>query len=335
MVRPPPAALTLTRHTAVTQSDAPPHAGFAWNLSLLERSPLHLAITLASGQSFRWRQDGRGIWWGVIGAAVAALWQPENTVNALWWQTFPAVDQYGVIADYLRLDFPIDDEAERWVHAEPRIREAVSRFRGLRILRQPPEECLFAFQCAACNTVVKIERSVQLLAARCGRRVSTGLAIEPFPFYVFPTAEAIAGADEAGLRADLWGYRAPRLIALGASIAALPPGWLDSLRTVPYLEARGALAGFFGIGTKLADCICLFALGKDEAVPVDTHVRQIAERMFLPEMAQRSLTPRVYEAIAGSFRDRFGATAGWAQQYLFFDSLRRSREYAGDSGAER
>jgi N-glycosylase/DNA lyase len=106
-----------------------------------------------------------------------------------------------------------------------------------------------------------------------------------------------------------------------------PPGWLESLRDVPYRDAHAALTGLFGVGAKLADCICLFALDKDAAVPVDTHVRQIAVELFVPGLAGKSLTPRIYDAIAAAYRDRFGDYAGWAQQYLFFGRLRRAEAY--------
>lgn len=32
-----------------------------------------------------------------------------------------------------------------------------------------------------------------------------------------------------------------------------------------------------GVGKKVADCVCLFSLDKLDAIPVDTHVRQIGE----------------------------------------------------------
>jgi N-glycosylase/DNA lyase len=301
---------------------------FRWNRSDCAETPLNLALTLASGQSFRWRQDALGVWWGVVGQVVLAAWQEEHRPeSALFWQTFPEPDRRDVVADYFRWDVDLNALSAEWIAAEPRIAEALDAFRGMRVLRQPPEECFFAFQCAACNTVTKIERSVRSLAVRYGEPIDTGLVAAPFAFHAFPTLTALADADEATLRADLWGYRAPRVIALARHLLTQSPGWLESLRHVPYPEAHSALTSLFGVGAKLADCICLFALDKDCAVPIDTHVRRIACRLFLPEMADKSLTPRVYSALADAYRVRFGAYAGWAQQYLFFGQLHRARDF--------
>jgi N-glycosylase/DNA lyase len=311
----------------------PPIVSFPWNVKSTIHSPLHLSATLDCGQSFRWRRDAQGIWWGAVGASVIAAWQPEEPDAPLYWQTFPQQNDESRVIDYFRLNVDLLGLTERWIRAEPSMAHAAQAFHGLRILRQPPEETLFAFQCAACNTVVKIERSVRALAARYGERIEIGLPDAPFEFYRFPTAAELAQAEEAALRADLWGYRAPRVIAVARELAAAPEGWLEGLREAPHAEARAALKQFFGIGTKIADCICLFALDKDEAVPVDTHVRQIACRLFVPEMAQKTLTDRVYEAISSAYRERFGEFAGWAQQYLFFGELRRSAEYAGSAGS--
>jgi N-glycosylase/DNA lyase len=315
----------------------PPALTFAWNVLDLIGRPFNLSATLASGQSFRWRRDTNGVWWGVVDRTVVAAWQAEGSPDSpLYWQSFPQADQAELVHDYLRLDVDLERLYADWTRTEPQIEGALRAFRGLRILRQPPTECLFAFQCAACNTVVKIERSVAHLAANYGRPLATGLAAGPdfgagatgsVPFYAFPTIDALASADEAVLRAGLWGYRAIRVIGLARHLQTLPADWLPALRHAPYSEAHAALSNLFGIGAKLADCICLFALDKDGAVPIDTHVRQIAVRLFLPELAGKSLTPRVYGLLADAYRQRFGAYAGWAQQYLFFGQLQRAEGY--------
>jgi N-glycosylase/DNA lyase len=296
-------------------------------LSFLQPLPfttcLNLTATLRSGQAFRWRRDPQGVWWGVIGETVAALWQQEDEPDSpLYAQTFPDTERYDLLRDYFRLDVDLDTLYADWIRAEPRIAEATVRFRGLRILRQPPRECFFSFLCATCNTVVKIERSVHALAARYGAPIATGLPDAPFAFHAFPTLEALANADESLLRANLWGYRAPRVIALARHLLTHPDGWLESLRAVPYADAHTALSQMYGIGAKVADCICLFSLDKDDATPIDTHIRQIAHRLFLPELANKSLTPTVYQTLADAYRQRFTPFTGWAQQYLFFAELK-------------
>ena len=323
-------------------SDLPPALGFTWNTEKCANQPFNLSATLASGQNFRWRRDAQGIWWGAVESTVVAAWQAGGQPDSpLYWQTFPRRDQRSLVRDYFRLEVSLLDLYTAWIRAEPRMTEAVTAFRGLRVLRQPPQECLFAFQCAACNTVVKIERSVTHLAAHYGRPIELNIELEmslPTPFtssgmataptfYAFPTLDALANADESVLRAGLWGYRAPRVIALARHLQTLPADWLLSLRQQPYADAHAALTNLFGIGAKLADCICLFALDKDGAVPVDTHIRQIAVRLFAPDLAGKSLTPRLYNALAETYRSRFGAYAGWAQQYLFFAELHRAPDY--------
>jgi 8-oxoguanine DNA-glycosylase Ogg len=178
---------------------------------------------------------------------------------------------------------------------------------------------------------VKIERSVKLLAQRYGKQLfvpdSDGCASDLL-HYRFPTVEELAAADEQVLRADLWGYRAPRVIDLATRLMAMGNGWLENLREASYEESHAQLAALPGVGPKVADCICLFALDKDQAVPIDTHTRQIAVRLFEQNLAAKSLTARVYTILADSYRSRFGEYAGWAQQYLFFAELRRSGQYA-------
>ena len=302
-----------------------------WNREECVDNPFHLAATLASGQSFRWQQDEEGTWWGTVEETVVAMRQLESDPHSpLIWQTFPEPNQRALVRDYFRLDVDLPALYADWIAAEPHIEAAIAAFRGLRILRQPPVECFFAFQCATCNTVIKIERSVRKLAQRYGAIIPLPhTQPHPFsaPFHAFPTIVALAAADEKALRADLWGYRAPRVIALAQHLLTLPPDWLTSLHSRPTAEVQAELVALHGIGAKIADCISLFALDKDEVAPIDTHTRQIAVRLFRPDLASASLTPRIYTALRDEYHSRFGAYAGWAQQYLFFAELRRATDY--------
>jgi N-glycosylase/DNA lyase len=90
-----------------------------------------------------------------------------------------------------------------------------------------------------------------------------------------------------------------------------------------YREAHEALLELQGVGPKVADCVALMGLGWGEAVPVDTHVWQIAQRDYkFGKGKHASLTKATYDAIGNKFRSLWGDEAGWAHSVLFTADLR-------------
>lgn len=63
----------------------------------------------------------------------------------------------------------------------------------------------------------------------------------------------------------------------------------------------------------MADCICLSALDKISAVPVDVHILRVARERGIPAAACSTLTPKSYRAISDSLTILWGDWAGWAQ----------------------
>eukprot|EP00798_Chlamydomonas_sp_ICE-L_P031040 gene31042-7133_t len=86
---------------------------------------------------------------------------------------------------------------------------------------------------------------------------------------------------------------------------------LDQLTAATEEELRAS-----GVGPKVAACVCLFSLDKHEAIPVDTHVWQIATRDYLPQLAGKSLTPRLHGVIQDAFTEHFGPFAGCHRDQL-------------------
>lgn len=293
------------------------------NYADIPSSVLNIPLTLASGQAFRWLRSEEGVWFGVTGDTAILL---SPAPDGFWWQTYPAPNEWGVLHRYFQLDIRLEYLYSQWLTAEPRMKPIVERFTGLRILHQEPLETIFTFLCACCNTMTKISRSVNALASRYGKPLYER---EHMRLYAFPRVEALAEADEEELRRDLWGFRAPRVIRLARKIVDHGEGWVEDLVRMPYPNAKMKLTGEFGIGEKIADCVCLFALGAHQAVPVDTHIRKVVTDLYLPELANRSLTSKTYGRIAKEFTGRFGEYSGWAQQYLFLDAVGR-RGNTGD-----
>lgn len=282
----------------------------------LQISPyeLNLAHSLTPGQAFRWKVDDQGRWTGIVGRRLVRIWREGNNLN---YEVVPKGDKWG-LSDYFRLDVRLEDLYREFRQADDIIGRAIDRFKGLRVLRQEPEETLLSYICSTANSIPRITNSIEQLSKRYGER------IEGTEYHSFPTAEALAKADPDELAKSCGlGFRAANLNCVARQLIERPSAWLESLRQADYEEARRELTDLRCVGMKIADCVLLFSLDKDQAVPVDTHIRHIAVRNYLPEFMQKTLTEKVYRQIADFFQQKFGRYAGWAQEYLFYDDLLR------------
>ncbi len=271
----------------------------------------NLDNTLACGQVFRWRHQRDGWWVGVVGGQVVKIRQDEGQFT---FGSYPVADDYALIERYFALDIDlaaIQDELRR----DPLTAQAIDAFPGLRICRQQPDECLLSFVASTANSVPQIAKGIEKFSALYGVFVGESGGHK---YYTFPTNAALAAADPdaMGQQTGL-GWRGVNVVKVAKQLADKPDGWLESLRTVKYVESVHDLTQLAGVGRKIADCVCLFSLDKYEAVPVDTHVWQLAKEHYLPGLKVKSLTDAAYNTVVAAFRERFGNLSGWAQEYLF------------------
>ena len=281
---------------------------------------LNLDYTLGCGQAFRWRKQADGSWAGIIPGRYARLRQRADGIECL---VIPDDDWRKVLERYFRLDVDLAAVRRELAERDTHMGHLFERFSGLRLLKQDPTETLLSFICSAANSIPRIEVSVEKLALAYGRRICMldGVCYHEFPSLdVFTKEQPHSVNCVAGL-----GFRCKTLNRVAAHLSDRPSGWLDSLSELPYEDAKRELVGIYGVGEKIADCVCLFGLAKDEAVPVDTHVRRLTQRLYLLDTTIKTVTPKLYRRISTFFRERFGMYAGWAQQYLYYEDLLRSR----------
>ncbi len=262
-----------------------------------------LALTLSSGQAFRWRRNGEA-WDGVIGSRWVRLRQEPDGIRAETaapekdWQWLRHYLQTGVELENILTTFP--DDAP--------MRDSVAACRGLRLLRQEPWECLASFICSSTKRIVQIEQVVGLLCHRFGRPLPGPPGTDEA--WEFPTAERLSAASEAELRACKLGFRAPYLLGAARKVAAGEVD-LSSLGESPLEEARAALLTLPGVGVKIADCVLLFAYGFQDAFPVDVWIIKALRQLYFPK--RRPKLPRLRRFS----QTHFGPYSGYAQQYLF------------------
>ena len=160
--------------------------------------------------------------------------------------------------------------------------------------------------------------------------------LSPIHLYEFPTIESLAAVSEDHMRTLGMGYRAKFLINSAKYLDAQPNGgnqWLQSLRDASVssssrLEVQTKLQELPGVGRKVADCVALFSLDQAEAIPVDTHVWDIAVRDYSSALKDaKSLTPTIYEQVGDIFRSKFTSKAGWAHSVLFAAELPEFRKF--------
>ncbi len=270
-----------------------------------------LPLCVRSGQVFRWRQNGEQ--W--IGLADAQVLKVEPSGNR-WFVQSPTSDTpLQLLKQLFRLEVDLKVVHQELIRRDARWAEWIGAMPGLRLMRWlSAEECLFSFLCTPANNIPRITGMIERLCERYGEPVAQDGAMT---YYAFPSAERIAGADEAELRALGFGYRAKHLIEAAQALQARGQGWLDSLRQQPYWDAKQELMQLPGVGAKVADCVLLFGLDNPLAVPIDTHMWQAVSEWLMPKLKGKNLTDKAYREVVEWFHERFGEWSGWAHQYLF------------------
>jgi len=277
--------------------------------------PLNLELTFNCGQAFRWRKLPDGVWRGVVYDNLVELAVQDGY---LLWRTFPEVDS-SLVENYLRLSDDVKAIYEQLSSRDSHLASLIDRFHGLRLLRQDPTETLFSFVCSAANSIPRIMTAIEKLASHYGNPICER---DGKCYYTFPPIERLAEADAGSLSKNASiGFRGFYLKAIALQVLERGYDWLMSLRDVSYTEARSQLISLHGVGMKIADCVCLFSLDKDEAVPVDTHIRKVVRRLGMLDLPGKSITETVYRRITEVFAERYGELAGWAQQFLYYEDL--------------
>lgn len=167
---------------------------------------------------------------------------------------------------------------------------------GIRILRQDLWEMIVSFLISQQNNIVRIRRCIALICAEYGE--------EKDGYHAFPSPKSLAGLDEEALKACNLGYRSRYVVRAARSVVSGETD-LAAIAQMKYCDARRELLKIFGVGEKVADCICLFALHHLEAFPVDTHISQAMQKHY-----RRGFPNRRYKGMQGVM-----------QQYIFYYEL--------------
>lgn len=256
-----------------------------------------LAQICQSGQCFRMRETGENTYAVLAGDRYLEVTQRgeeccfdcERAEFEHFWKKYFDLEQ-----DYAVYVGRIDAE-------DTYLSRAAVHGAGIRILNQDLWEMIVSFLISQQNNIVRIRRCIQNICEAYGEEKRNGRGEL---YHAFPKPQALAGLEEDALRACNLGYRSKYVVRAARSAAS---GELDleAVKKLSYPEARAALLTLYGVGEKVADCICLFALHYLEAFPVDTHMNQALEKHYK----------------SGFPMKRYEGVQGVIQQYIFYYEL--------------
>ncbi|KAK6132339.1 hypothetical protein DH2020_033899 [Rehmannia glutinosa] len=295
-------------------------AAIKWKPLNINKSELYLPLTFPTGQTFRWRQTGASQYTGPVGPHLVSLKQLEDNGVGYYCHFTDSEDMARIdLFDFLNMGISLNEMWSEFKASDERFAELALYLEGARVLRQDPLECLIQFICSSNNNIQRITKMVDFISSKGEFLGNVG----GYDFFEFPTLERLALVSEAELReAGL------NILLARWQLCNQNPGgveWLATLRKLDLQEAIDGLCSLPGVGPKVAACIALFSLDQHHAIPVDTHVWQIATRYLIPELAGTRLTPKICNRVADAFVSKYGKYAGWAQTLLFISELPSQR----------
>ena len=306
-----------------------------------------LKRTLKCAQGHRWRPVDDIEWSTVFNDYVVRIRQKcrdaplsyeskkdKATVEAkLRWQFRLQRDDENVEKVYAKLEKDAGTGKD-----DPHMKQLVNDYRGLRVMRVDPWECLVFFIQAAHNQIQATHERMELIAEKFG-----GLAPGSGRF-TFTRPQDVGGPngskklqeltiDDPSSKCRQRNVARNKADAISEAGLRISDGVFDLTAHVhtpqsdaqDYRKTIRVLDNLSEVGDKTANCVALFALGYLNGFPVDTHIFNGLKSLYSKVPAITQINPRaIKDGDQGAIRkarlwaqDKFGPYAGYASQFLF------------------
>lgn len=195
---------------------------------------------------------------------------PDEDYDLIWSQYFDMSQHYDQITNEAMQSYG-DDEF---------LMDAIQEGKGIRILHQEFFETLITFIISQRKSIPAIRRSIEAICRKYGTPIhavrSTG---EEVIRYAFPAAEILAGLEPEDLEDCSVGYRDKYIV--GAAQWYLQNHEIYNLESMGFQTAVNILRSeIYGVGIKVASCVCLFGLHLLEACPIDVWMQKIIDEDY-------------------------------------------------------
>lgn len=205
------------------------------------------------------------------------------------------IDYFDLNTDYSKIKKMIDDD--------PIVKNAIEYAPGIRILNQEPFECLISFIISQNNRIPMIKQVIKNISEKYGDKYLDD--------YLFPDLKQLKCATSEELRLCKTGFRDKYIIDALEKIEDRKVDF-SKFNELSTDKAKENLLLIKGVGTKVADCVLLFSLKKNDVFPTDVWIKRVMEYFYFngEDTSIKEIHKLAYE--------KWGKLAGYAQQYLFY-----------------
>lgn len=260
----------------------------------------NLETTFESGQCFRWNKNDDGSYIGIVTGKVLNIKRLDNDIfmyptnkaefNSLW------MNYFDLNKDYCKID-------KELIGKDEYLDEALKFSNGLRLLRQDPWETTVSFIISANNNIPRIKNIIENISKAFGTHIYDD-------YYAFPLPDQLSNVGIEMLRECGLGYRDKYVLQTAKDFYEKKID-LNKLKGKPINEVKKELVLLKGVGEKVAECIMLFSLDKEEVIPIDTWVKKIIDVFYSDEIKE-------YKDANEFFYRKYGKYSGYVQQVLFY-----------------
>ena len=259
-----------------------------------------LAKIAESGQCFRAKEIQSGLFRFVTKNHVVYIQKVDDetykiSCSQVDWDSF-WVNYFDLETNYSEVRQDILHFAERTPFTEY-LRAAMEFGKGIRILRQDPFETLISFIISQRKSIPAIRKSVELICDQFGAITHTNYE----ELRLFPNPDQLAKATQIQLSSCALGYRGAYIHDAVQKVHERIVR-LDDLAHATDEDVLTEVQNIKGVGTKIANCVALYAYHRVNLAPVDVWIQRSIEEDFHGRNIFVELT----------------RNAGILQQYIFY-----------------
>lgn len=266
---------------------------------LTEQDSFNIGQILECGQCFRFERIEEGHY--KITAKNRVLYIKQDGDGILF---YPCNKEDFENIWYNYFDLGTDySEIKAVLSADRVLKEAAAFGSGIRLLNQEPFECLISFIISQNNRIPMIQKVIGNISERWGEKAGDD--------FLFPTLERLKDSDGISLTECKTGFRHKYITDCLEKLSRGEIS-LEALKNTDTVTAKEELMKIKGVGSKVADCVLLFSFGRREVFPTDVWIKRVMEYFYFDgkETPVKEIHSFAYE--------KWGAFAGYAQQYLFY-----------------